>query len=59
MSEIPKRENFQSDDKFLEAMANYHQVPMYMLKQPSAENIALCEKVWEKVRARHDKEVQS
>lgn len=59
MSEIPKRENFESDDKFIEAMANYYQVPPYMLKQPSAETIALCEKVWEEVRSRHSKEVQS
>ena len=60
MSDLPARKDYNSDAEFLEAMANYYQIPLYMLKQPSAETIALCEKVWDELRNRRDaKEVQS
>ena len=55
MSDLPKRKDYKSDADFLEAMANHYQIPVYMLKQPSAEAIALCENVWAEVRNRYAK----
>ena len=56
MSDLPKRKDYKSDADFLEAMANHYQIPVYMLKQPSAETIALCENVWAEVRNRYAKD---
>jgi hypothetical protein len=46
----PRRENYQSDDAFIEAMANHYEIPLWAVKQPTYETLMASEKVWEETR---------
>jgi hypothetical protein len=43
----PKRENYQSDDDFIEAMAKHYEVPLWMVSKNAWEKVMNCSQFYE------------